>query len=192
MTADPDPLDLTAHLLVAMPGMGDPRFEKSVIFLCSHSEEGAMGLVVNQLVPQLNFGDLLDQLKINAPDPVRRKTPIHIGGPVEHGRGFVLHSGEYHSSASTLRVTPRYGMTATLDILEDIASGRGPEDALMALGYSGWGPGQLEGEISRNGWLTCRATPEIVFAEDTESKWEKALELIGVDPRLLSGEAGRA
>jgi putative transcriptional regulator len=184
-------IDLTGKLLVAMPGMGDPRFDRAVIFLCAHSAEGAMGLIVNQPAADLSFADLLGQLDIEARIPVEG-VPVHVGGPVEHGRGFVLHSGEYRSGGATLQVDDGFGMTATLDILEDMAQGRGPGAALLALGYSGWGPGQLEGEIARNGWLTCEAQAELVFSPDDGGKWEKALATLGIDPLTLSAAAGRA
>ena len=184
-------IDLTGKLLVAMPGMGDPRFDRAVVFLCAHSEEGAMGLMVNQPAAELSFSDLLAQLEIEPTRPVDG-TRIHVGGPVEHGRGFVLHSADYESSDATLHVDDSFGMTATLDILEDMANGRGPDSALLALGYSGWGPGQLEGEIARNGWLTTEASPDLVFATDNAGKWERALKTLGVDPLTLSAAAGRA
>ncbi|MFD0981724.1 MULTISPECIES: YqgE/AlgH family protein [Tropicimonas] len=184
-------MDLSGKLLIAMPGMGDPRFDKSVVFICAHSEEGAMGLIINQPAPDLDFADLLEQLKIEVADP-DLPTQIHIGGPVEHGRGFVLHSGEYDIADSTLRVDERFAMTATLEILEDMARHRGPRDALLALGYSGWAPGQLESEIAQNGWLTCDASREIVFSRDNAQKWELALATLGVDPLTLSASAGRA
>ncbi|MDT0681313.1 YqgE/AlgH family protein [Roseicyclus sp. F158] len=183
--------DLTAKLLIAMPGMDDSRFDKTVIFVCAHSDEGAMGLVVNQPADELEFVDLLEQLDLS-PTPPERDIRIHVGGPVEHGRGFVLHSGDYVESESTMPVGEGYGMTATLDILEDIARGNGPGRALLALGYAGWGPGQLEHEIASNGWLTCDATPDLVFAEDSEAKWKMAVETMGVDPRMLSSMAGHA
>jgi putative transcriptional regulator len=191
MTREIPRLDLTGKLLIAMPGMGDPRFARSVVFLCAHSPEGAMGLVVNQPAPEIGFADLLRQLDITARESVA-DVRVRIGGPVEHGRGFVLHSADYASSDSTLRIDDRFGMTATLDILEAIARGRGPQQALLALGYSGWGPGQLEGEIARNGWLTCDASPALVFARDDAAKWERALATLGVDPLTLSATAGRA
>jgi putative transcriptional regulator len=184
-------IDLTGQLLIAMPGMGDPRFERSVVFLCAHSSEGAMGLVVNHPVADLTFPELLAQLEIPPSDAVVGK-PVHMGGPVEHGRGFVLHSSEYRESEATLQVDEEFGMTATLDILEDIARGRGPAQSLMALGYAGWGPGQLEGEIARNAWLTCRASSEIVFDVPPSQRWERALATLGIDPVTLSAAAGRA
>ncbi|HDR27463.1 YqgE/AlgH family protein [Rhodovulum sp.] len=185
-------MQLSGKLLIAMPGMGDPRFERSVVFLCAHSEEGAMGLIVNKPMAELSFSDLLRQLGI-ARAPGARDIRVHFGGPVEHARGFVLHSGDYNSgSDTTLRVDGRFGMTATLDILEDIAKGQGPTDSLLALGYAGWGPGQLEGEIQDNGWLTCEAVPEIVFDPADAAKWERALRTLGIEPLMLSSAAGRA
>jgi putative transcriptional regulator len=185
------PAFLEGQLLIAMPGMADRRFARSVIFVCAHSDEGAMGLIVNKPAPDLRFADLLQQLKIEtsaeAP-PIR----VHFGGPVEHGRGFVLHSGEYGIEGSTLQVSQAFGMTATIDILQDMARGKGPAQALLALGYAGWGPGQLEGEIQANGWLTAPAAPALVFGERDSGKWEDALRSISIDPRLLSAEGGRA
>ena len=183
--------DLTGKLLIAMPGMGDPRFEKSVVFLCEHSPKGAMGLIVNKPTPELSAMDLLEQLGIET-DGTVPKLVIHFGGPVEHGRGFVLHSTEYTTNSSTITVTPEVGMTATLDILEDIAGGRGPKKAILALGYSGWGPGQLESEFRANGWLVCDAPEDIVFLEDPDAKWLAALKSMGVDAIALSPDAGHA
>jgi len=182
---------LEGKLLIAMPGMGDPRFDRSVIFMCAHSEEGALGLIVNKPAPEVKFLALLDQLGIET-GGAKRDIRVHFGGPVENGRGFVLHSGDYLSNSSTLQVTDGFGMTATLDVLEEIANGSGPASALLALGYSGWGPGQLEDEILQNGWLTCDAAPEIVFGADDGAKWSAALGTLGVDPIMLSGSAGRA
>lgn len=186
-----DAQTLNGQLLIAMPGMGDPRFDKSVIFMCAHSEDGALGLIVNKPSPELEFSTLLQQLDINVGEP-KRDIRVHFGGPVENGRGFVLHSGDYQANESTLQVDGAFGMTATLDVLEDIASGTGPASALLALGYSGWGPGQLEDEIMQNGWLTCDAKPDLVFSGDDEGKWEAALKTLGVDPLTLSATAGRA
>lgn len=191
MNATDSPMDLSGKLLIAMPGMGDPRFEKSVIFMCAHSDDGAMGLIVNHPALELSFSDLLDQLDIPGGDSTL-PTTIYIGGPVEHGRGFVLHTSDYEIEESTLTVDHRFGMTATLEILEDLAHDRGPKRALLALGYSGWGPGQLEGEIVRNGWLTCDSTMDIVFSEDNDRKWEMALATLGIDPLTLSASSGRA
>lgn len=190
MTKADDSIDLNGKLLVAMPGMGDPRFDQSVIFMCSHSDEGAMGLIINKPA-ELEFSDLLEQLEITH-DPEATPIMVHVGGPVEHGRGFVLHSADYDRSESTLEVTGGYGMTATLDILEDLSRGVGPKDCILAMGYAGWGPGQLENEIVHNGWLTCDARADIIFGDDNEAKWIAALESMGIDPLLLSATAGHA
>ncbi|MGY6411731.1 MAG: YqgE/AlgH family protein [Alkalilacustris sp.] len=184
-------LSLTGKLLIAMPGMADPRFDRSVIYLCSHSEREAMGLIVNKPAPGLRLADLLRQLDIEE-GPACPDLPVRLGGPVEHGRGFVLHSADYRSNTSTLRVDDRFGMTATLDVLEDIARGAGPARAMLMLGYAGWGPGQLEGEIARNGWLTAEADPALVFSDADAGKWSRALASLGVDPLLLSAAAGNA
>lgn len=186
-----DAQTLNGQLLIAMPGMGDPRFDRSVIFMCAHSEDGALGLIVNKPSPELEFSTLLQQLDINVGAP-QSDIRVHFGGPVENGRGFVLHSGDYQQNESTLHVDATFGMTATLDVLEDIARGTGPASALLALGYSGWGPGQLEAEILQNGWLTCDAAPDLVFGGDDEGKWEAALKTLGVDPLTLSATAGHA
>jgi putative transcriptional regulator len=184
-------MNLSGKLLIAMPGIGDPRFEKSVVFLCAHSEDGAMGLIVNKPTPDLTFRNLLTQLDIPVTDR-SRDIRVHFGGPVEHGRGFVLHSGDYASKAATLKVDERFGMTATLDILEALAKGAGPANSILALGYAGWGPGQLEGEILGNGWLTGDASPDLVFAADDARKWDRAIRSLGIDPLGLSAVAGRA
>jgi putative transcriptional regulator len=182
-------MDLTGKLLIAMPGMGDMRFEHAVVLICAHSGDGAMGLIVNKPA-DVRFAELLDQLEIKA--QTRTDIPVHFGGPVENGRGFVLHTGEYRSNLSTLEVPGGFGMTATMDILEDIAAGTGPEEVIMALGYAGWGPGQLEGEIRQNGWLTCDADAALVFRQANHRKWEDALRKLGVDALALSSTAGRA
>jgi putative transcriptional regulator len=187
----PDGTFLDGHLLIAMPGMGDPRFDRSVIFLCAHSDEGAMGLIVNKPAPDLSFKDLLSQLKIEPRVDVKG-IRVHLGGPVEHGRGFVLHSSDYRVEESSLAVSPGFAMTATVDILQDIARGAGPARALLALGYAGWGPGQLESEIQANGWLTAPADIDLVFSHSDPEKWGAALRSISIDPRLLSVEGGRA
>ncbi len=182
---------LDGQMLVAMPGMGDPRFHRSVIFLCAHSGEGAMGLIVNKPAPELKFRDLLKQLKIEPAADVSG-IRVHFGGPVEHVRGFVLHSAEYDANGASLKVGGGFAMTATLDVLQDMAKGNGPDRALMALGYSGWGPGQLEGEIAANGWLIAPADPGLIFEMPDAGKWEAALQSIHIDPRLLSAGGGRA
>lgn len=184
-------VNLCGKLLIAMPGMNDLRFEKSVVYMCAHSEEGAMGLILNKPTPEVVFADLLKQLSIE-PLPDLPETPIHFGGPVEIGRGFVLHSADYNLDEITLQVDPQFAMTATRDVLIDIANGEGPSQALLALGYSGWGAGQLEHEIQQNGWLTCDATLEVVFDVPDADKWVAALKLLGVDALMLSATAGRA
>ncbi|WP_187431321.1 YqgE/AlgH family protein [Roseobacter fucihabitans] len=186
-----DTLDLTGSLLVAMPSMGDVRFERSVILLCAYSDKGAMGLILNKQSGDVRMSDVLDQLEI---EPSRKAAamPVHFGGPVETGRGFVLHSGDYQSSLHTLSVPGGFGMTATLDILEEIAQDSGPSRALMMLGYAGWGPGQLESEIARNGWLTADATSALIFETPAADKWSAALRSLGVDPLGLSSTAGHA
>lgn len=184
--------DLTGQLLIAMPDLGDPRFQGSVVFLCAHSADGAMGLVVNKPLPDVRFADMLDQLSI-ARGAATPDLPVCFGGPVEMGRGFVLHSAEYDGSAKDLlRVDDRFAMTATRDILQDIAQGRGPRQALMVLGYAGWGAGQLEEEISQNSWLTAHALPDLVFDSAIEGKWTAALASLGISPLTLSSQSGRA
>ncbi len=182
---------LTAKLLIAMPGMGDPRFARSVVFLCAHSADGAMGLIVNKPAADVNFPALLDQLDIPHSRGAR-DIRVHFGGPVEHGRGFVLHSAEYRSAHGTMTVDGGTSLSATLDVLERLAEGRGPERALFALGYSGWGPGQLEAEIAQNGWLVADAEADILFDAEDDSKWSRALALLGADPASLSAISGRA
>ncbi len=185
-------MDLTGKLLVAMPGMGDPRFEHGVVFICAHSpDQGALGLIVNKPTPELSLGDLLQQLGIQT-GPESRDIRVHFGGPVEGGRGFVLHSADYAARDATLQIDERFGMTATQDILRALAQGKGPDSALLMLGYAGWAPGQLEAEILANGWLVADATPELVFADDGRAKWNAALKSLGVDPVSLSAMAGRA
>lgn len=184
-------MNLTGQMLVAMPGMGDPRFEQTVIYLCAHSDEGAMGLTVNKPATDLTLGEVLDKLDIDLTGPASGLT-VHVGGPVEMGRGFVLHTDDYESKLETLALPGGLGMTATQDILEDIAAGDGPEKALFMLGYSGWGPGQLEAEIAQNGWLTCDGTRELIFDTIDDDKWLAALKSLGIDPLGLSSTAGRA
>lgn len=184
-------MNLTGKLLIAMPGMGDPRFDHSVIFLCSHNQDGAMGLIVNKPA-DLTLSALLDQLEIDCKVPSVGRSPVRFGGPVETSRGFVLHSSDYDASLHSLKVSDDFSMTATLDILEDIARGEGPQNGLFMLGYSGWGPGQLEGEIADNGWLTADAAPDTIFSTEDGGKWEAALKTLGIDAITLSASAGHA
>jgi putative transcriptional regulator len=181
---------LSGQLLVAMPGMQDPRFERSVIYVCAHSADGAMGLIVNRSFDAISFPDLLEQLGVGEYDGENR-IEIHAGGPVESSRGFVLHSPDYIREA-TLVVDEDVALTATIDILRAIADGFGPERCMLALGYAGWGPGQLDSEILNNGWLNVDADNELVFGEDLEGKWVHAMDKIGIDPRMLSEDAGHA
>lgn len=183
--------ELTGKCLIAMPDMPDPRFQGSVIFLCAHSPEGSMGLILNKRIQDVQFADLTAQLSIPESDLAQDQS-VYFGGPVEHGRGFVLHSRDYFSELSTLQVGEDFAMTATIDILEDINAGTGPEKTLVALGYAGWGPGQLETEIAQNGWLIVGAEPEIVFDTADAKKWAAALAALGIDPAILSFSGGRA
>ena len=184
-------LDLEGKLLIAMPSMGDPRFAQSVILLCAYSDKGAMGLILNKPSAEIRMSDVLDQLDISL-TPEAAEIVVHYGGPVETGRGFVLHSSDYASSLNTLDISNALGMTATLDILEAIARGEGPKQSLMMLGYAGWGPGQLESEIAQNAWLTADAPQTLVFQVPATQKWAAALESLGIDPLTLSSAAGRA
>ncbi|MCH8197730.1 MAG: YqgE/AlgH family protein [Proteobacteria bacterium] len=181
---------LTGQLLIAMPQMNDPRFERTVIYICAHTADGAMGLVVNREIEALTFPDLLNQLSIDA-EVVDDKIQVLFGGPVETGRGFVLHSSDYVQN-TTMLVDKRVGLTATMEVLKDIASGNGPKLNILALGYAGWGPGQLDAEIHANGWLSVPADDGLLFDQDLDNKWERALAKIGVDFSMLSGEAGHA
>ena len=184
-------MNLTGKLLIAMPGMGDPRFDHSVVYMCSHGDDGAMGLIVNK-PSDLRVKVLLGQLNIACSIPVVGERLVHFGGPVEMSRGFVLHSSDYEANLHSLQINDGFSMTATLDVLEDIAAGRGPLNSMLMLGYAGWGPGQLEDEISMNGWLTTDASPKLVFDVPDDEKWEAALATLGVDPLTLSADAGRA
>ena len=187
---------LDDQFLVAMPGMKDDRFARSVIYVCAHSEEGAMGLIINQAQPML-FPDLLVQIGILNEQEAIRLPPsaqefiIRNGGPVDRSRGFVLHSDDYEVDSS-LPVSEEINLTATVDILRAISAGRGPRRALMALGYAGWGAGQLETEIAENGWITCPATPDLLFDTDLEGKYARVMQLIGIDLSRLSHTAGHA
>jgi len=181
---------LTGQMLVAMPAMLDPRFARTVVYLCSHGPEGAMGLVVNRLYGYMNFRGLLSQLSITlsqgAPD-----LPVHFGGPVEPARGFVLHSPDYQRDG-TMRIGDNISLTATVEILQALADGQGPQRALLALGYAGWGAGQLDAELQTSGWLVVPADEDIIFSPTSETKWDQALTKIGISPMMLSGDIGHA
>ena len=182
--------NLTGKLLIAMPFLSDPRFTHAVIYVCGHDAQGAMGLMVNKGLPAVSFEELLAQMNVDV-STVASTVPVHYGGPVEVGRGFVLHSSDY-AAESTVLIENGFAMTATLDILRAIAVNEGPRDILLALGYVGWGAGQLEHEIQENGWLTIEADSVLIFDQDLEAKWRQALATLGIDPAVLSLEIGHA
>ncbi len=189
---------LDGHLLIAMPSMADKRFARSVVYVCAHSGDGAMGIVINKLADDVSFRDLLVQLDVvqaeNEPDLPGGVDAIrvHRGGPVETGRGFVLHSADFFIENATLAIDDGICLTATLEILRAISDGRGPDRALLALGYAGWAPGQLEFEIQANGWLHSTADKSILFDPDIDNKYDRAMAKIGVSPAMLSSDAGHA
>ncbi len=181
---------LTGQLLIAMPGMTDPRFQRTVIYMCAHNEDGAMGLVVNRLFGSVTFEDLLEQLEIEIQEPIANM-PVHYGGPVESGRGFVLHSTDYVRDG-TLVVDDEVALTATIDILRAISENRGPRRNILLLGYAGWGPGQLDAEIQANGWLNVPCDESLLFDPELDTKWERSIAKLGVSLSMLSAEAGHA
>ena len=181
---------LSGQLLLAMPQMQDHRFARSVIYLCAHNESAAMGLVINKLIGSLTLGELLEQLKIPSPGLIGAPR-VHFGGPVQQERGFVLHSADYTEKESMV-VGNNLALTATADILRAIGRGEGPRRSLLALGYAGWGPGQLDNELQQNSWLTVPADEEIIFDDELDSKWQRALSKLGIDLSMLSGDAGHA
>jgi len=189
---------LEGQLLIAMPGMTDKRFRRSVIYMCAHSAEGAMGLIINQRAPGLTVPELLDQLEITpegdaAELPARLQgMEVHVGGPVETGRGFVLHSSDYFAENSTLAIAGDTCLTATVDILRALVRGRGPRRAMLALGYSSWSPGQLENELHANGWLHGPADNDLIFSRNLDDKYERALLKLGVGLQHLVAQAGHA
>ena len=183
-------ISLSGQLLVAMPHMEDPRFARTVVYVCAHSDDGAMGLVVNRLIDSMRFDALLDHLGLETSTP-QHDVPVHFGGPVESSRGFVLHSADLVQE-STLLIDDDVALTATTEMLKAIASGAGPERCVLALGYAGWGAGQLDQEIQDNGWLLVPADNQLVFGLDNDAKWEGAMTKLGIDLSLLSSEAGHA
>jgi putative transcriptional regulator len=195
-----DPDTLTGTLLIAMPGMPDPRFSHAVVFLCAHSRDGAMGLIVNKPLPDLTFGALLKTLDVPlqgaysglGDSPLQADDPVYFGGPVETSRGFVLHTPDVFVADSAMAVTEFSALSTSMDILAQIARGQGPAEVRLALGYSGWGPGQLEDELRAGGWLTCPADIGLLYGTAPDRLWGAALDRIGVDPRLLSSTSGRA
>ncbi len=182
---------LEGKLLIALPGMPDPRFEKSVIYMCAHSLEGAMGIIINRPVEGVDFRELMEKLDLEVTAEVN-DVPVLYGGPVETGRGFVLHSGDYESTDSTLPVSQDVSLTATVEILRAIGQGKGPRKALFALGYAGWGPGQIEDEIRANGWLHCDSDAALLFDADLDTRWKEALRKLGIDASGLTAHAGQA
>lgn len=189
---------LDGQCLIAMPGMRDQRFQRTVVYMCAHSDEGAMGIVINRAAPDLSWPELLLQLgivdhavAIHA-EPSAETVQVLRGGPVETGRGFVLHSSDYVADDSTLLIDEAICLTHTVDILRAIALGDGPQRALLALGYAGWGAGQLESELQANGWLHCEADSDLLFGMDHDGKYGRALAKLGVDPAQLSSTAGHA
>jgi putative transcriptional regulator len=197
-TSPTPPASLEGQMLIAMPSLREGPFARSLVYLCAHREDGAMGIIVNQNAEAINFPELLVQLDVVKPDesvelpPSASEVRVLRGGPVEKGRGFVLHSSDYLATDSTVPIGDGICLTATLDILRAIASGKGPEKAVLALGYAGWSSGQLESEILANGWLNCPADASLVFDPDNESKYDRALAKIGVSAGMLSSEAGHA
>ena len=182
--------NLTGHLLIAMPSLLDPNFERTVTYICEHSDQGALGLVVNRPL-DMDFGDVLQQLALTASNPQLARQPILQGGPVELQRGFVIHSAP-RDWESTVEITDSIFVTTSRDILTSIAGGQGPEQALLVLGYAGWGAGQLEEELSANAWLSVPASPQIIFDIPFEERWEQSARLLGVDIVNLSPDAGHA
>ena len=181
---------LTNQFLIAMPGLEDPNFFHSVTYICEHNDQGALGLVINRPL-DMQLGEILEHIKLQHSEPEARQIQVHLGGPVQQDRGFVLHEplGEWEA---TLKVTDRIGITSSIDILQAIAKNEGPERSLITLGYAGWGAGQLEQEMAENAWLNGPADPDILFNSPDEERWKAAAASLGVDLDLLSGEAGHA
>ena len=182
--------NFTDHFLIAMPGLMDPNFYHTVTYICEHGSEGAMGIVINRPM-NIQLGEILEQMQIPCGVPEQLQQPIYIGGPVAMERGFVLHATG-PQWASTLEITSQISITTSQDILESIASGQGPNEHLIALGYAGWGGGQLERELSENAWLSGPADRDIIFRQPVERRWHAAASLLGVDLDILSNEAGHA
>lgn len=194
MTTSPelsDDLNLTGKMLIAMPGMQDPRFMKSVVFICAHDSTGTMGLIVNKPSDELKETQLMQHIDVDITTDLEPR-PVYFGGPVEMSHGFVLHLDDGRTNASTTPVAAGVAMTATMEILEEIGAGQGPGDYMLALGYAGWRPGQLEGEILENGWLTVEPDAALIFGTPDDEKWSAALGQLGIDPLTLSAAAGRA
>ncbi len=183
---------LTGKLLIAMPSMNDPRFYRAVIFMCAHDAEGAMGLMINHEMPEIEFDDLVSQLKFESDMTFDNLSlPVMYGGPVECARGFLLHSNDFNR-ADTMQIAHNYGITGTVDALHDIARGKRPKDLLFILGYAGWDAGQLDEELQQASWLVVDADPDLIFGGDPDEKWLRAVTKLGIDPAMLSGASGRA
>lgn len=186
-----DPTNLEGHLLIAMPGIGDRRFERSVICVCQHNRDGAMGLIINRNMNGLSFIELLEQLSVTTIESIADR-PLYTGGPMETGRGFVLHSDELILKDGTRKIADGIALSANIEILQSMANGLGPRRALVCLGYAGWSPGQLDREMADNIWLSVEATPSLIFGTPNDQKWPKSLAALGVDAAMLSGQAGHA
>ena len=182
---------LEGKLLIAMPDMSDPRFRKTVIFMCAHSPSGALGIIINKYAGDLRLSELLEQIGLQCATEMADQ-PVQLGGPVETERGFVLHSRDFFLDEVTLPVSDQIGLTASVEVLRAIADGKGPVQSVVALGYAGWGPGQLEAEMQANAWLHCDGDSDILFSPDMGAKWDMALAKLGVDPSSLSGQSGHA
>jgi putative transcriptional regulator len=183
--------NLTGKLLISMPHMADPRFVRSVIFICAHDQAGAMGLTINVTLPNLNFGTLLKQFDIQIKNPTLNKYPVLSGGPVDPVRGFLIHTADFVAK-DTIIIDHKFGVSGTIESLTDVANGKGSKDMLFLLGYAGWGSKQLETEIAQNAWLVCPADYDLVFGTGADAKWERALWRMGIDPAMLSTNSGRA
>ncbi len=189
---------LDGRVLLAMPSMGDQRFSKAVIYICMHSIDGAIGIILNRIERSITVGDLIEQADNHFQSkPIKfsgkfKNKLLHLGGPMEMDRGFVLHTSEYESKKSTFKVNPEISLTTTFEIIEDLAVGRGPNKAIVALGYSCWGPGQLEQELQQNGWLVCDPTVDLIFSDETDKMYESILQINGIDLLKLSSVGGHA
>lgn len=191
---EPFTTTLTGKILLAMPGMSDPRFHRAVILVCAHDENGAMGLVINHQLPGIDLTQLLDQLNIHATDengPAIPDVPVLSGGPIENARGFLLHSNDFHQPGS-VPVSQELSVTGTVDALRAVAAGDHPDKMIFVLGYAGWTEGQLDLELQENVWLVSEADEGLIFSTPCDEKWTTAMHKMGIDPALLSGEAGRA
>ncbi|MEM7750819.1 MAG: YqgE/AlgH family protein [Pseudomonadota bacterium] len=189
---------LEGKLLISMPTIAEGCFARSVVYICAHSKDGAMGLIVNQAAKSIAFDELLEQLDIEDnegcladTDKLQART-VHFGGPVDTSRGFVLHSPDYFQASSTVQMADGFSLTSTPDVLKALLTGAGPEHSIVALGYAGWSPGQLENEIKHNGWLHCEADPSVVFGTELEAKYDNALSKLGISSSQLIAEAGHA